>query len=34
VYSVLWNHADADDFENTNTIYEGIAMRTLSFAVS
>ncbi|HEX6318585.1 MAG TPA: hypothetical protein VFZ84_06900 [Burkholderiales bacterium] len=34
VYSVLWNHADAGDFENTNTVFEGIAMRTLSFAVS
>ena len=34
VYSVLWNHTDAGDFENTNTVYEGIAMRTLSFAAS
>jgi len=34
VYSVLWNHADAGDFENTNTIYEGIDMRTLTFAAS
>lgn len=33
-YSVLWNHADAGDFANTNTIYEGIDMRTLTFAAS
>ncbi|HLS86255.1 MAG TPA: hypothetical protein VK043_08145 [Burkholderiales bacterium] len=34
VYSLLWNHADAGDFEDTNTIYEGIDMRTLTFAAS
>ena len=33
-YSLLWNHADAGDFENTNTIYEGIAMRTLTLNAS
>ena len=33
-YSVLWNHADAGDFAGTNTIYEGIDMRTLTFAAS
>lgn len=33
-YSVLWNHADAGDFANTNTVYEGIDMRTLTFAAS
>ena len=34
VYSVLWNHADAGDFAGTNTVYEGIDMRTLTFAAS
>jgi hypothetical protein len=33
-YSVLWNHADAGDFAGTNTVYEGIDMRTLTFAAS
>src|SRR5690606_11582236 len=34
VYSLLWNNADAGHFEDTNTIYEGIDMRTLTFAAS
>lgn len=34
VYSLLWNHADAGDLADTDTIYEGIEMRTLTFAAS
>ena len=33
-YSVLWNHTDAGDFANTNTVYEGLDMRTLTLAAS
>jgi len=33
-YSVLWNNADAGDFDNTNTVYEGIDMRTLTFGAN
>ncbi|ANO51720.1 hypothetical protein [Woeseia oceani] len=34
VFSALYNHANANDFENTDTVYEGIAMDTLTFGVS
>jgi len=34
VYSLLYNHADAGDLKNTDTIYEGIAMRSLTFGAS
>jgi hypothetical protein len=27
-HSLLYNYADANDLENTDTIYEGIAMET------
>lgn len=33
-YSLLYNYNDAGDFAGTQTIYEGIEMNTLSFAVS
>ena len=33
-YSLLWNYTDANDFENTDTIYEGIDMNTLTFTAS
>lgn len=33
-HSVLYNYADAGDLENTDTIYEGIAMRTLTYTAS
>ena len=34
VFSALVNHIDAGDFENTDTIYEGLEMRTVSFAAT
>lgn len=34
VYSLLYNHADAGDLKNTDTVYEGIDMRTLSVGAS
>ena len=34
VYSLLYNHADAGDLANTDTIYEGIDMKTLSLTLS
>ena len=34
VFSALVNYLDAGDFEDTDTIYEGIEMRTLTFATS
>ncbi|HEX6997199.1 MAG TPA: hypothetical protein VF322_03580 [Gammaproteobacteria bacterium] len=33
-YSVLYNYADADDFEGTGTIYEGIDMSSLTLNAS
>lgn len=33
-FSVLFNHADAGDLENTDTIYEGIDMSTLTFTAT
>lgn len=33
-YSVLWNHVSAGDFANSGTIYEGLAMRTLTFGAN
>jgi len=33
-YSLLYNYNDANDFENTDTIYEGIDMNTLTFAAA
>lgn len=33
-YSVLWNHVNAGDFANSGTIYEGLAMRTLTFGAN
>jgi hypothetical protein len=33
-YSLLYNYADANDFEDTGTIYEGINMNTLTFTAS
>jgi hypothetical protein len=33
-YSLLYNHNDAGDFAGTNTIFEGIEMRTLTVAAS
>lgn len=34
VFSALFNHADAGDLANTDTIYEGIDMSTLTFTAS
>jgi hypothetical protein len=34
VYSVLWNQVSAGDFAGSGTIYEGLAMRTLTFGAS
>lgn len=34
VFSALVNHIDAGDFKNTDTIYEGLEMRTVSFAAA
>ena len=33
-YSLLYNYTDANDFENTDTIYEGIDMNSLTFTAS
>ena len=33
-FSMLYNYADADDFRGTGTIYEGIAINSLSFTAS
>ncbi|MDY6978908.1 MAG: hypothetical protein SV201_03455 [Pseudomonadota bacterium] len=33
-HSLLYNYADAGDLENTDTIYEGIAMETLTYTAS
>lgn len=33
-YSLLWNYADARDLTNSNTIYAGINMNTLTFTTS
>ncbi len=34
VFSALINHIDAGDFEDTDTIFEGLEMRTLTLAMS
>lgn len=34
VFSTLINYADAGDLKNTDTVYEGIDMRTLTFTAS
>lgn len=34
VFSALVNYTDAGDFDNTDTVYEGIAMQTVSFTAS
>ncbi|MGD8640611.1 MAG: hypothetical protein PVG89_08300, partial [Gammaproteobacteria bacterium] len=33
-HSLLYNYNDANDFENTDTVYEGIAMKTLTYTAS
>jgi len=33
-YSLLYNYTDANDFENTDTVYEGIDMNSLTFTTS
>ena len=33
-FSILYNYAEADDFEGTGTIYEGIAINSLTFNAS
>ena len=33
-HSLLWNYTDANDFENTDTVYEGIDMNTLTYTAS
>lgn len=33
-HSLLYNYADAGDLENTDTVYEGIAMETLTYTAS
>jgi len=33
-HSLLYNYADAGDLENTDTVYEGIAMKTLTYTAS
>jgi len=33
-YSVLWNHVNAGDFAGSGTVYEGLAMRTLTFGAN
>lgn len=33
-HSLLYNYADAKDFENTDSVYEGIAMKTLTYTAS
>lgn len=34
VFSLLYNHGDAGDFDNSDTVYEGIEMRSLTFTAS
>ena len=34
VYSLLYNYADANDFKNTDTIYEGIDINSLTLSTS
>jgi hypothetical protein len=34
VYSVLWNQVSAGDFADSGTVYEGLAMRTLTVGAS
>lgn len=34
VYSLLWNHVSPGDFSGSGTIYEGLAMRTLTVGAS
>ncbi|MCW8846167.1 MAG: hypothetical protein OQK99_10050 [Gammaproteobacteria bacterium] len=34
VFSVLLNYADAGDLDNTDTVYEGIDMQTITFSAS
>ncbi len=34
VYSILYNYADANDFKNTDTIYEGIDVNSLTLSTS
>ena len=34
VYSLLYNYADADDFKNTDTVYEGIDINSLTLSTS
>lgn len=34
VYSVLYNYADANDLENTDTVYEGIDINSLTLSTS
>ena len=33
-FSFLWNYADASDFDNTDTVYEGIDINTLTLTAS
>jgi len=33
-HSLLYNYTDANDFENTDTVYEGIDMNTLTYTAS
>jgi hypothetical protein len=33
-YSLLYNYTDANDFENTDTVYEGIDMNSITFTAS
>lgn len=33
-YSLLYNYTDANDFENTDTVYEGIDMNTITFTAA
>ena len=34
VYSLLYNYADANDFKNTDTVYEGIDINSLTLSTS
>lgn len=34
VYSLLYNYADAKDFKNTDTVYEGLAMNSVTVGAS
>jgi len=33
-HSLLWNYNDANDFKNTDTVYEGIDMNTLTYTAA